>query len=579
MKKIANKMKWKILAVIFAISLIAGCVGEKPGTETGKGIDTKEGSKISAQSENLKIIDSIIFTRTGTQVNLKEEAQVTSANVYNNDTKIASQNVNSKAKDVFIDFNWEPKKQYKIEVQTSNGAASSSVYAPGKPTAIKLGEIKLEDVEPGSINKTTENIRGEVDFSPDGKYLVVGTHTGYIKAIETATNKIVFEKKLSEGRIQPFDFSQDSKYLLLGEQSFDGYIYAFELSTGKEIWKFRTGDEIGSDIKNQPVVKRVKVVGDIAYVIAGRSVSGADLYYYWTRIYAFDVESGRVLWKYPENEVMDSSVSWIDVSSDGKYIAFEIFVFTKAGKRGERKYKDGEVVVLNSEGKKLWSYEKPILPYQDNSWAYRGISFSKDGKYLTSTDAYGAGYLFDNEEIIKTGKASPLWSKNISTAIDVSGIPIQASLMTASIIGNNIFLTTGSSGIPTKAVSEKYKIASVEHPNGNTLLVYNLKGDIQWKWKLEGYTNSKSISKDERFIAIPIAQNKVTKGIDHFGVYVFDISVQGGATSKLAYIYKTRGIAVAVAISPDGKYIAAIESPTRLEDGTVIGEYKVHMLI
>ncbi|MBU4190378.1 MAG: PQQ-binding-like beta-propeller repeat protein, partial [Candidatus Thermoplasmatota archaeon] len=176
-----------------------------------------------------------------------------------------------------------------------------------------------------------------------------------------------------------------------------------------DVGGFETGDiimerrkEVGklttcSSVLNELMGGGFESQGITAYVIAGRSVSGADLYYYWTRIYAFDVESGRVLWKYPENEVMDSSVSWIDVSSDGKYIAFEIFVFTKAGKRGERKYKDGEVVVLNGEGKKLWSYEKPILPYQDNSWGYRGISFSKDGKYLTSTDAYGAGYLFDNE--------------------------------------------------------------------------------------------------------------------------------------------------------------------------------------
>jgi WD40 repeat protein len=568
----------KIFVIILAISLIAGCVGEKPGTDTGKGIDSeKTADKVSSQ-ENIKI-ESVVFTRTGTQATLKEDAQVTSANVYSNNTKIASQNVSGKAKEVFIDFKWEPKKQYKLEIQTASGAASSTIYAPAKPTAKKLGEIKLEDVEPGSINKTTENIRGEVDFSPDGKYLVVGTHTGYIKAIETATNKIVFEKKLSEGKIQPFDFSKDSKYLILGEQSVDGYIYAFELSTGKEIWKFRTGDEIGSDIKAQPVVKRVKVVGNVAYVIAGRSVSGADLYYYWTRIYAFDVESGRVLWKYPENEVMDSSVSWIDVSSDGKYIAFEQFVFTKAGKRGERKYKDGEVVVLNSEGKKLWSYEKPILPYQDNSWAYRGISFSKDGKYLTSTDAYGAGYLFNNEEIIRTGKAFfPLWSKNLSTAIEISGIPIYGCLNYAYILGNDVLFSVGSTFIPAKAKSAKYNKAPVEHPNGNTLLVYNLKGDLLWKWKVEGYAGRIGISKDERFLVFPIAQNLVTNNIDVHGVYVFDNAAQGGATSKLAYIYKTKGIVPSAAVSPDGRYIAALEAPARLEDGTVIGEYKVHIL-
>jgi WD40 repeat protein len=566
----------KILMLILVVLLVAGCIGEKPGADTGKGTDTKEGSKVSTQ-ENIKI-DSIIFTRTGAQVNLKEEAQVTSANAYDNNTKIASQNVNSKAKDVFIDFKWEPKKQYKIEVQTSIGAASSSVYAPGKPTAIKLGEIKLEDVEPENQNQTFSVLKGEVGFSPDGKYIIVGTHTGYIKVIETSSNKIIFERKISESIIQPFDFSSDSKYLVFGEQSVDGYIYAFELPGGKEIWKFRTGDEIGSDIKNQPAVRRVKVVGNTAYAIATRSSSGADLNYYWTRIYAFDIESGRILWKYPENEVMDIASSWIDVSDNGKYIAFETRVSPKAGKLGERKYGGRDIVILDSEGKKLWSYDRPILPYQDYVFPYRGTSFSGDGKYVTGADTFGTGWLFDNEEIIKSGKASPLWSKDISTAIEISGIPIYASLNIANILGDKIVINVGTTYIPSKAKSAKYNNAPIEHPNGNTVLVYNLNGDLLWKWKVEGYPGNLAVSKDGRFLVFPIKKNLVTKNIDVHGIYVFDDDAKGGATSKLAYIYKTKGMMLSAAISPDGKYIAGIEGPMRLDDGTVIGEYKVHIL-
>jgi outer membrane protein assembly factor BamB len=564
----------KILILILTISLVAGCIGEKPRTDTGKGTDTKEGSKVTS----IVKIDSIVFTRTGTQVNLKEEAQVTSANAYDNNTKIALQDVNSKTKDVFIDFKWEPKKQYKIEVQTSNGATSSSVYAPAKPTALKLGEIKLEDVEPGSINTTTQNLRGDVKFSPDGKYLVVGTHGGYIKIIEIPANKIIYEKKLSESKITSMGFSSDSKYLVLGEDSVDAYIYVFELQSGKEIWKFRTADEIGSDIAKRPGVKKIQVVGNTAYAIALRSATGPDQYYYWAKIYAFDIQSGRILWKYPENEVMDVSPIWLGVSQDGRYIAFEPYAFTIAGKRPERKYKDGEIVVLNSEGKKLWSYEKPILPYQLTPVGYYTASFSKNGKYLTGADGYGVGFLFDNENIIKTGKAYPLWSKNISTAIEVSGVPIYASLAKANIIGNKVIFTTTQTYIPTKAKSAKYNKAPIEHPNGDTLFVYNLKGELLWRWKVEGYTGFMAISEDERFLVFPIAQNIITNNLDVHGVYVFDDAAQGGATSKLAYIYKTKGPVIAADISQDGQYIAALETPTRLEDGTVIGDHKLHIL-
>ncbi len=49
-------------------------------------------------------------------------------------------------------------------------------------------------------------------------------------------------------------------------------------------------------------------------------------------------------------------------------------------------------------------------------------------------------------------------------------------------------------------------------------------------------------------------------------------------TLNLIQIYNTKGITVAADISPDGKYIAALEAPARLDDGTVLGEYKVHIL-
>ncbi|MDP2845013.1 MAG: hypothetical protein Q8N79_02930 [Candidatus Methanoperedens sp.] len=162
----------------------------------------------------------------------------------------------------------------------------------------------------------------------------------------------------------------------------------------------------------------------------------------------------------------------------------------------------------------------------------------------------------------------------------MSGIPIYGSLNYANFLGDNIIFNVGNTYIPTLSKSAQYNRATVEHPNGNGLLVYDIKGDLLWKWRIEGYVPGKmSISKDSRFLVLPVGQNIVTGNLNVHGVYVFDTTVQGGATSKLVYVYKTEGITVASAISPDGKYIAALESPARLADGTVIGEYKVHIYI
>ncbi|MDP2845014.1 MAG: hypothetical protein Q8N79_02935, partial [Candidatus Methanoperedens sp.] len=159
-----------------------------------------------------------------------------------------------------------------------------------------------------------------------------------------------------------------------------------------------------------PTIPKIKVIGNTAYAVATRSASGTNKSSYWSRIYAFNIETGNVLWKFPENDVMDLSIYQIDVSSDGKYIFFAGSSFPKGSVRDSTKYKDGVVHVLNSEGKELWSYELPVLPYQIIVWIGRG-SISDSGKYIIAIDYYGAAYLFDNEEILKTGKSSPVWSK------------------------------------------------------------------------------------------------------------------------------------------------------------------------
>ena len=97
-----------------------------------------------------------------------------------------------------------------------------------------------------------------------------------------------------------------------------------------------------------------------------------------------------------------------------------------------------------------------------------------------------------------------------------------------------------------------------------------------WKWRLEGYAGE--CAQNDRYLVIPMAQNLVTKDRNVHGIYVFDVSKSGGSSSKLVQTYNTKGITVSADISPDGKYIAALEAPARLDDGTMLGKYRVHIL-
>jgi hypothetical protein len=145
------KISWKIMMIVLAILITAGCIAEKPETE----------------STDVEYTHAILFTRTGALMTLGSGEQVASVNVYSGGEQLISKNINDRATEVFIDFNWEPDRLYRFEVIADGGtAAISNVYAPQKPSLIKVNTIELEDVE------------GVLQFSPDGR--VIGDYRVHI---------------------------------------------------------------------------------------------------------------------------------------------------------------------------------------------------------------------------------------------------------------------------------------------------------------------------------------------------------------------------------------------------------------
>ncbi len=570
-------MKWKILIVLLILTLIASGCAEKSQESTGSKIAEDsvgmQGTQEAGNSEAGIPIDSAVFSRTGALITLKEEASISQVKVSSANNSTESIDIGKIEDQIFAAFDWTPETQYKFEVITDDGKTSTlEVYAPEKPALKEEYAIELEDVTPGPIDKTSANIKGVTKFSPDSKYLAIGTHGGSLKLIELATGKKVWEKQLVEGiadaRIADIEFSEDGKRLIVGEESPDAFIHCFDLN-GTEVWKFEAGTDLGSDLDHMPAMKKIKLdsKGNI-YVAASRACGYiGEKYKYLARVYSFDSD-GNMRWKFPESELMDSGVTWIDTTPDGKYSVFGTTCFTKADK-----WKDGTVHVLDGNtGKENWNYSLPPLePFFDYSAIWYSTQITPDGKYLITMASDGRAFLFDNSEIMETGVPEGKWEANISTPVVVSGVPIYGSANYAYIINNTLIFSIGST-----FSKDKNKEAPIEHPNGNSLFAYDTDGNLLWKWRLDGYAGECALN--DRYLVIPIAQNLVTEDRDVHGIYVFDISKSGGSNSKLIQVYNTEGITVAADISPDGKYIAALEAPARLDDGTVLGEYRVHIL-
>jgi len=571
-------MKWKLLIVLLILILMTAGCAEKSQESSNSEISQNsaagmQGTQEISNSENGVPIDSVVFSRTGATIILKEEINISHVRISSANSSTESLDIGKTEDQVFAAFDWDPETQYKFEVITGSGASSAlEVYAPEKPALKEEYTIELEDVTPGPIDKTSANIKGVTKFSPDSKYLAIGTHGGSLKLIELATGEKVWEKQLVEGiadaRIADLEFSEDGKHLIVGEESPDAFIYCFELN-GTEIWKFGASEDLGSDLDHMPAMKKIKIdsKGNI-YVAASRACGYiGEKYKYLGKVYSLDSE-GNLRWKFPESELMDSGVTWIDTTPDGKYAVFGTTCFSKADK-----WKDGTVYVLDGNiGKEEWNYSIPPLePFFDYSAIWYSTQITPDGEQVITMTSDGRAFLLNNSRIIETGVPEITWQSNISTPIVVSGVPIYGSANYAYIINNTLIFSIGST-----FSKDKNKDAPIEHPNGNSLFAYDIDGNLLWKWRLDGYAGE--CAQNDRYLVIPMAQNLVTEDRNVHGVYIFDVSKSGGSNSKLIQIYNTEGITVSADISPDGRYVAALEAPARLDDGTVLGEYKVHIL-
>lgn len=557
--------------------MASGCAEKSQESDSNASFEDSEAEmqdtqEISSSAEGVPI-DSVVFSRAGALLTLQSKVEISGITVYSGDEEIASQEIGETEDNIFASFDWTPESQYRFEVITGSGAPSTiEAYAPSKPALKEEYTIELEDVPPSDIEKTSSNVDGVTKFSPDSKYLAVGTQGGSLELIEIATGEKVWEKQLVEGiadaRIADIEFSEDGKHLFVGEESPDAFLYCFDLK-GTEIWKFGAGTELGSDLKYMPAMKKIKLdsEGNI-YVAASRACGYiGEKYKYLARVYSFDSE-GNMRWKFPESETMDSGVTWIDATPDGKYAVFGTTSFTEADK-----WKEGTVHVLNGNtGEEHWSYQiQPVEPFFDYSAIWYSTQITPDGEKLITMTSDGRAFLFNNSEIIETGNPEIAWEQNISTPIVVSGVPIYGSANYAYIVNDTLIFSIGST-----FSKDKNKDAPFEHPSGNTLFAYDYDGNLLWKWRVDGYAGECAFN--DRYLVIPLAQNLVTEDRSVHGVYVFDASKSGGASSRLIQTYNTEGITISADISPDGRYIAALEAPSRLEDGTVLGGYKVHIL-
>ena len=496
------------------------------------------------------------------------------------------------AKRMLFQFAWQPNQDYQFHFRSNNSKMIAT--SPLKPVLYLIRTVELD-----GLLSLMENLRqpakptavalghGEV---PNSAKLAVATGTGHLAILQPLTGKMLWKTRISEGYVGRMAFSPNNTLLYVGEQAADGFIYCYNLTAKKPTlrWKYRTADDIETSTPSNPdsVYAWVNYPGPACM----RTLANGDLLvasvHSWTendtprkmsQLYRLDGETGDVIWKWPRGGATSKIIRWFDVSANGKTLA----LLTDSGHNLQGSTMDkngagnGKLSVLNAEdGTEKWHADiEPLREYFPQVTFWRGVSMSPDGQFINVTTDDGRAFIFDVNE------PEPIWQENLTTPLEVSGIPIVATSGTIGATDAAALFVTGDTYIPYHLRKGAQK-PSAAHPNGMTLFAYSWSGEKIWQWQLENMPQGLRIDAKDRYAVLSVSKRAQDPNESLHGVSVFDLTAEGSGLSKYLYTYRTEGQLPydTLAISADGALIVVVEVPIALLDETMRGKNRVHVL-
>ena len=487
-------------------------------------------------------------------------------------------------------FGWKSNQNYRFRL---NGSVVTAT-APLKPVSYLIRTVELD-----GLLSLMENLRQPAKptavalgqgGTPNTERLAVATDGGHLAVLQPITGAVLWRTRISEGYVRGMAFNRDGTLLYVGEQAADGFIYCYDLTTEKPVlrWKYRTADDIETSTPSDPdsVYAWVSYPGPACM----RTLANGDLLvasvHSWTendtprkmsQLYRFDSETGDVIWKWPRDGATSEIIRWFDVSADGVTLG----LVTDSGHNLQGSLTDetgagnGKLVVLNVEdGIEKWRADiEPLREYFPQVTFWRGVSVSPDGKFINVTTDDGRAFIFDVDS------PEPVWQENLTTPLEVSGIPIVATSGTIGATDAAALFVTGDTYIPYH-LRKGAQRPSAAHPNGMTLFAYSWSGEKVWQWQLENMPQGLRIDAKDRYAVLSVSKRIQDPNESLHGVSVFDLTAEGSGLSKYLYTYRTEGQLPydTLAMSADGAFIVVVEVPIVLPDGTVRGKNRVHVL-
>ncbi|MEN6413557.1 MAG: PQQ-binding-like beta-propeller repeat protein [Veillonellales bacterium] len=432
-----------------------------------------------------------------------------------------------------------------------NDASLAGMYR--KTADIDLGKVEVYNYQRMGFT------HGFLQFSPNSRYLALGTEQGDILFMNV-DGKTLWKRSIGLGKISALTFSPDGSKLLVGDTSQQGSLICFDTATGNELWRYASASELEPDIRQKIYPGIVYITTDeqgFIYAVGQRYKKNSDgSNEYRDRIYKLDENNGNKVAMFPPDHDMDAWVSWVGVDRQGRRLVFG----TGNWDTGKTCRYDDNVYCLDDKlNQPLWSvFIDPVTPYQRTTMR-SSPDISADGSYIAGIANDGRCFLYD-------GGGRELWRRTLSQPRQIGGVYINATGMFVRIVGGYVVLTTGN----TYNRANWQLPTPVDHPARNTIFVFDLQGNLMYKHSTGGMVEEMSIN-DGR-IVLAVGRNVRTKDPSVHGIQI--LSLEDG---RLLDSMPTAGPCIGEASSADGRYVAGIEAPIQLDDGQIIGSYRLYI--
>lgn len=252
---------------------------------------------------------------------------------------------------------------------------------------------------------------GQVISSPvvTDNMLYVGSTDNYLYAIHTSNGKIAWKYETA-GPVNSSPLVADGKVMFL---SYDGFFYALNQHNGKLVWKFKTGGETKFKVKDY---FNGSFKPDFWDFYLSSPVANNNFVYFGSsdsHIYALDIESGKEIWKYQtggsihsspavsDNSLVvgswDSKVYCLDATSGRKKWSYatdmDLESYIWLGVQASPSIKEG-VVYIGSRDAKLYALNlddgDPVWVNNnfERSWMPSSAAIDENNIYTGSSDSF-----------------------------------------------------------------------------------------------------------------------------------------------------------------------------------------------